>query len=150
MNVILAVVCVCLLLAALSLPLAREQREFVQLQEQEGPARAAALKATAVRDRIQLLLASRSLLTESKRSSPSVLEVIDRLSELIPDHSWLFRFELQKGKLSIQGESVAATELIALLEAAETFANVSFSAPVQQNPRSGLERFSLTAEVRKP
>jgi general secretion pathway protein L len=150
MNMVLAVVCVCLLIAALSMPLARERQVFAQLQDQEGPARAAALEATKVRDRIHLLLASRNLLTESKRSSAGALEVIDRLSDLIPDHTWLFRFELQDGKLSIQGESDAATELIALLAADEMFANVSFSAPVQQNPRSGRERFSLTTEVLQP
>jgi general secretion pathway protein L len=51
--------------------------------------------------------------------------------------------------LQIQGESPAASTLIAVLEASELFANARFASPVTQDSISKLERFQITVDVTK-
>ena len=51
------------------------------------------------------------------------------------------------GHVQIQGESPAASGLIAVLEDSEMFKNAKFVSPVTQNKATGSERFQITADV---
>jgi general secretion pathway protein L len=79
-----------------------------------------------------------------------VIDVLEVLTRLLPDDTWLDRFELRGGQIKIQGESKAASSLIPLIEAAPLFRNVSFAAPVTHNVRTAKERFVITAQLPEP
>jgi general secretion pathway protein L len=51
--------------------------------------------------------------------------------------------------LQIQGESPAASGLIAVLEDSALFSNAKFVSPVTQDTTTGLERFQITVDVVK-
>jgi general secretion pathway protein L len=91
---------------------------------------------------------TRSLLDE-KNNTPSVVVMLNTLSEIIKDDTWLTYAQYSGGRLQIQGESPAASSLIATIEASELFSNVGFVSPVTQDKRTGLERFQITADVTK-
>lgn len=146
-NLALGTLCVVLLVMAVAVPVARNQARLTELKETEVQARKEALAAAAIRDELQRNAAVQQMLVEMRRARPSAIEIVEQLSALLPDHTWLFRFNLKDNEVTLQGESSAATELIGLLENADQFANVRFSSPIQQNPRSGRERFSLIAEL---
>jgi len=91
---------------------------------------------------------TRSLLDE-KKSTPSVVVMLNTLSALMKDDTWLTYAQYSGGHLQIQGQSPAASSLIGTIEASELFSNVGFVSPVTQDKRSGLERFQITADVTK-
>jgi general secretion pathway protein L len=146
-NMALTTLCVVLLIAAVAVPIARNKTLLAAIEAREAAARKEAMAAVAIRDELQRNASVQQTLMEMRLSRPSAIEVVEQLSALLPDHTWLFRFDLKDTEITLQGESAAATELIGILENAEQFANVRFSAPTQQNPRSGRERFSLNAEL---
>lgn len=94
----------------------------------------------------RLIEASQVLISE-KRTAPSMVQVLDSLSELIKDDTWLTHLQFTGHKLQMRGQSSSASNLLTLLEASKLFANVRFVSPVTQDKKSGLERFQLSAEV---
>jgi general secretion pathway protein L len=75
--------------------------------------------------------------------------MLNTLSSLIKDDTWLSYAQYSDGHIQIQGESPAASTLIAVLEASELFANARFASPVTQDRISKLERFQITVDVAK-
>ena len=81
---------------------------------------------------------------------PTVVSVLNELSALMHDDSWLAYLQYGDGQLQLQGESPAASNLLADLEASDYFAKVNFASPVTQDKASGVERFQISAEITKP
>lgn len=127
----------------------REQR-LQELEAAVGPSEQAAEEARLLRTEIEALESGGRYILERRRASPPRLVLLDELTRLLPDDTWLSRFELEKDELRIQGESDSASGLIGLLENSEWLEQVGFTSPVTINPRSRKERFSLTARFHAP
>lgn len=82
-----------------------------------------------------------------KKSRPALLELIDTLSALIKEDTWLTHFKLKKGRLQLQGQSPTAEVLIGVLEASPLFNNARFVSPLTQDKKTGLERFQISVDV---
>ncbi len=89
---------------------------------------------------------TRQLLAE-KSAAPAMIEMLNTLSELIPDDTWLSYAQYSDGHLQIQGESPTASTLIAILEASDLFTHVRFASPVTQDAVNKIERFQITLDV---
>jgi general secretion pathway protein L len=90
------------------------------------------------------------LLINEKTAAPPVVAILNEISALMQDDSWLAYLQYSDGQIQLQGESKAASNLLADLEASDYFAKVSFASPVTQDKASGLERFQITADITKP
>ncbi|MBS3963127.1 MAG: PilN domain-containing protein [Methylomonas sp.] len=82
-----------------------------------------------------------------KQQSPSLLRVLDELSRLLNDDTWLTNFQYSDKHLQIQGQSPSASALIGILEASEFFTHVSFVSPLTQDKATGRERFQISMDV---
>lgn len=125
----------------------REER-LLELQQAIGPREMVAEQAQAVRAEIELMESGGQFIYERKTARPATLVLLDELTRLMPDSTWINRFELSGKELRVQGESASASALISVLEDSPIFEEVTFTSPVTINPRSRKERFSLTARVR--
>jgi len=88
-------------------------------------------------------------LIKEKKAVPDVIKILNTLSILIKDDTSLSYAQYSEGHLQIQGESPAASGLLADLEESELFANARFASPVTQDRVSNLERFQITIDVAK-
>lgn len=86
-------------------------------------------------------------LIKVKENAASVTELIDALSQLIPNDSWLTHLKYNDKRFQIQGQSPAASALIGLLEASPLFSNTRFVSPLTQDKRTGKERFQISVDV---
>lgn len=139
---------VVMLILALTVPVLRQEATVETLQAEIEVPRALAEKAQAVNEQVKLLIESRQFLVKKKNDAPSALSVLNELTQLLPDNTWLNRFELQKGSIKLQGESREASALIGIIEASENLTNARFSSPVTANPRTQKERFVIEAQLR--
>lgn len=145
----LQAVAVLVVLALLvAFPLLRQQREVARLTEALEAPGAAAERAAKVRDELKLLEAGSSYLRERQAQAPAILLTLNELTGLLPDTTWLSRFELSGERVRMEGESGEASALIALFEQSQNLQNVSFASPITSNPRTQKDRFSLLAERR--
>ncbi len=83
-----------------------------------------------------------------QKQIPLTVKVLAEVTRLLPDGSWLFGFELNGRELRIHGYSPAASSLVALFDAAPLFVNARFRSPLTPGPRSDLERFDLSCDLR--
>ena len=86
-------------------------------------------------------------LIEKKASDILVVEVVDQVSRILPDHTWIARLDLTGTELQIQGQSAAASSLIGLIESSAWFENARFRSPVVQITGTDYARFHLSANV---
>jgi len=89
-------------------------------------------------------------LIDVKTQTPSLVAVLNELSTLLKDDSWLTHFQYAEKRLQIQGQSPAASSLIGLLEGSGFFSNVSFVSPLTQDKATGRERFQISMDTSVP
>lgn len=87
-------------------------------------------------------------LVNIKEKNPSIIELLNLLTIAIPDHTYVQRLSLEGGLLSIQGLSASASELIPIIDKSGMFDDIRFAAPVTQSGADGLERYSITAQIK--
>ncbi|NVK41279.1 MAG: PilN domain-containing protein [Oceanospirillaceae bacterium] len=140
-----------LLLAMLvAFPLYKRAQRVEALEAALAQPRAEAEQAQRVRAEIEALVDGREYLGRRKAEQLPVIFVLDELTRLLPDNTWLNRFEVDGQTVRVQGESGSASSLIALLEDSPMFMSVDFTSPVTINPRSQRERFSIEARLEPP
>ncbi len=147
-NLALAVLALMLVIAVLSLPLIDKRQRIQALEPLLEAASAKADQARQLRKEIDLLTANARFLTDKKQSWLPVLEVMDELTRILPDDTWITRLDIKGSELQIQGQSASAAALIPLIESSSVLQNPGFRSPVTQVPRSDLERFHLSAGIR--
>ena len=89
-------------------------------------------------------------LIDIKTQAPSLVAVLNELSTLLSNDTWLTHFQYAEKRLQIQGQSPTASALIGLLEGSEFFSNVSFVSPLTQDKATGRERFQISLDVSAP
>jgi general secretion pathway protein L len=140
----------CLLLAAvIAMPIWFEYQTVNALQLKIDSLEKDAKKVKALQSDIDAVIDETRQLLGEKNSAPEVIVMLNALSSLIKDDTWLSYAQYSDGHLQIQGESPTASTLIAVLEASELFVNARFASPVTQDIVSKLERFQITVDVTK-
>jgi general secretion pathway protein L len=140
----------CLLLAAvIVMPVWFEYQTVNALQLKADSLEKDAKKVKALQKDIDAVIDETRQLIAEKSTTPDVIEILNTLSSLIKDDTWLNYAQYSDGHLQMQGESPAASTLIAVLEASELFVNARFVSPVTQDSISKLERFQITVDVAK-
>lgn len=147
LNRTLIAVNVALLVAVVAVPLVQQQRLLDDLRARLDAAHDAATAAVALEERITAERERVAYLHRSKTTHPAVVELIERLSQRLPDDTWLYRLELRNDTIEFQGTSSAASALIAALEESGSFEDVRFGSPVTQDGGTGRERFHVSARI---
>jgi general secretion pathway protein L len=82
-----------------------------------------------------------------KRLAPVVVVVLDELSSVLPDNTYLSDLSLDGEHLRITGVSANAAELVPILEGSGHFKNATFYAPTTRLAGGVTDRFSIEATV---
>ncbi len=99
---------------------------------------------------IDALYAESKKLIDIKRQSPALLSILNELSRLLKDDTWLTHLKFSGQHIQIQGQSPAASSLIGVLEESAFFTNVSFVSPLTQDKTTGRERFQIGMDIGGP
>jgi general secretion pathway protein L len=86
-------------------------------------------------------------LEAKKNLAPAAVVVLDELSVLLPDSTYLTELNLDTGHLRITGVSANAAELVPLLEESGYFKNAVFYAPTTRLAGGATDRFNIEATV---
>lgn len=147
LHMLLLVINLVLFGAAVAIPLRQQSAELERLQGHLEKAENAAKAVTVLQERADELVSEMQLVAETKERWPSVVEMLNEITVLLPDSTWLNRLEIKEGEVYLQGISDAASSLISRLEASPIFRDIRFQSPVTQDARSGRERFHLSAQI---
>ncbi|MGB1256583.1 MAG: PilN domain-containing protein [Thiolinea sp.] len=135
------------LIVSLAAPVLYKQRRVDQITEATNELKRDASSQLEIRDKLLAAEEALAFLQERRRTSPVALDVVERLSAEIPQHTWLERLELEGRQVHIRGESNKALTLIDTLEESPYFARVSFKSPVTRSKENGKDKFHIQARV---
>lgn len=88
------------------------------------------------------------VLAQRKRETPASVIVVDALSQILPDHTYLTELHIQADKLQIVGLSQDAPSLVRIIEQSPHFAKAVFFAPTTRSLSDPREHFSIEAEIK--
>jgi general secretion pathway protein L len=86
-------------------------------------------------------------LEAKKRTSPTAVVLLEELSTILPDGTYLTDLSIEAGHLRMSGVSANAADLIPILEQSGHFKNASFYAPTTRSSSNSTDRFSIEANV---
>lgn len=90
--------------------------------------------------------ALRALERRKRERVPTVL-VLEALSQVLPDHTYLTEMEIEGDKVQLMGISGEAPALIRLLEQSGRFSRATFAAPTTRQSGDPGERFHIEARI---
>lgn len=144
----LSVATLALLLGLLNLPLYFKRQELEIQEARLSEIRVEASKASKIKAEVEAILNSSRSLVARKQENPAAIALLNEVTRLLPDDTWVIKFSWRGEDLLISGYSQKPSALIALLEESEFLEEVHFSSPVTLDQRIGMERFNLAALVR--
>lgn len=149
LNGLLALIALALAAAAVYIPLERQRGVVDDLSEKVAVAKSEAEEAAKLRQELEQVIEYGRFLAKQKQQAPSVLRVLDELTRIVPDDTWVYQLDIGRGEIRIAGYSSAASSLIGLISESPWFRRPQFRSPVTQDPRTGLERFNCSFELEK-
>lgn len=84
-----------------------------------------------------------------REGAPAVL-VLEALSDVLPDHTYVTEMHLDGMKVQVMGLSQDPPSLIRLMEQSRRFTRATFVAPTTRAAEEAGERFHIEAEIRPP
>lgn len=90
---------------------------------------------------------AQQMVERRKRQTPSAVVVLEALSDILPDHTYVTELRIEANKVRLTGASRDAVSLIQLIERSGRFTRASFFAPTTRSPSEPIERFHIEAII---
>ena len=143
-------------LAAVVLPVWQKRDHVIALTQVTERARVQAAASDALREQLDRAMGDYNFVLGKKYAFPSTVHLLDDVTRLLPDDTWLTQFELKslpKGKepqreMLLRGESGNAGHLIAALEDSKQFEQAAPRSPTTKIQPGPGEVFDLGAQVK--
>ena len=85
----------------------------------------------------------------AQKAEPSVIEIWDELSRILPDNTFLTDMRLDDGKVTIAGFSTDAPRLVGLITQSRVFKDANLVGAILPNSAEGKDQFKIAMSVRK-
>jgi general secretion pathway protein L len=116
--------------------------------EQQDLNQKIAKRRAAMRTGPAAAMSAQRLLERRKQTTPSNVIVLEALSQILPDHTYLTELRIEGDKLQIGGVTRDAAALIGLIEQSPHFEHAAFYAPTTRTPGDPGERFHIEAHIK--
>jgi general secretion pathway protein L len=83
-------------------------------------------------------------IVDAKLRALPTTRIVDTLSQVLPDGTWLRHIAIADGEILIEGSTERSAPLVDLLEKAPFIDGVRYTAPVTREPNSSQERFGFS------
>jgi Tfp pilus assembly protein PilN len=136
------------LLAGLLLHRPIQNRKLIQAQELEISSRKPSVaKVQAFQKQAEEVGQEIHFMENLFRKKDRNLEVLQDLTTILPDDTYLFSYSYKNGDITINGFSDSALDQISSLENSPLLRDVEQSGNITKDARTGKDRFSITAKL---
>jgi general secretion pathway protein L len=145
-----------LVAVAVAVPVWQKREYAIALGRSVDEARAQASVSERLRGELDRLAGDYNFVLERKFAFPASVHVLDEITKLLPDDTWLTQMEMKsvaRGKdtqreLLLRGESANAGRLITAFEESKVFTQAAPRSPTTKIQPGPGEIFDLTAQLR--
>jgi len=124
------------------------QHRIEALEAQLASARSKAEHAEVLRVEFARLSGNDPNLVNRSAGATPLIVLLEALSALLPDESWLTELHLGRTGVELSGYSQDAAALIPLIERSPYFTDVKFRANLVRDPQLRMDRFQIGAALR--
>ncbi|MDR2016863.1 MAG: pilus assembly protein PilM, partial [Burkholderiales bacterium] len=150
-----AVLIMLLLAAAITLPIWQKRAYAIKLRQQTDMTHIQAMEVERLRSELDRLVADYDFVPERKGAYPSTVHVLDEITKVLPDDTWLTQMELkntvggkdERHEVFLRGESANASRLVTLLEESGLVAQAAPRSPITAISGGG-EMFDIGAKIK--
>lgn len=143
----MAVITLVLFAVLLGIPLWKKREAVIALQPVLAQARQQAEVVEGIRREQTRLLAEYNFASEQKLVQPARIAVLEELSRILPDNTWLQQLDIRGTDISMQGYTNSSAKLIGLFEKSTLIENAHFKSPLVK-VQGSEERFQLDASIK--
>lgn len=98
-------------------------------------------------DSVDSPIVAQRILEERKHTAPSSIMIIETLSRILPDSTYLTELRIEHDKIQLVGITHDAPSLIGLMEHSGRFTRATFFAPTTRSPSAPGESFHIEAAI---
>jgi general secretion pathway protein L len=147
--------CALVALVAIVLPIWQMRTYVIALTQTTEQARVQADAASALRNQLETATTDYNYVLGRKYGFPSSVQVLEDVTKLLPDDTWLTQLDVRSSKgskdpkreLLLRGESANAGRLVTLLEESKAFVEAAPRSPTTKIQPGPGEIFDLGAQV---
>ena len=143
----LALITVAALFGAMWMTLSNRSAELGATTARVDAAKLKAREVRILRNSLKGSADAANFLARLSARQPTTLEVLADLTKRIPDTTYMEKIAINDGNIVLIGQSQRAADLVGLLQGSTLFKTPTLTGSVQTDPRTGKERFTLTAVV---
>jgi len=137
-----------LAMTAITIPIWQKRQAVIALLPIVDRAKQQARETDALRREQERLAAEFNFMLDKKQTVPPLIILLDELSRLLPNDTWVQQFNLKGKELQIQGETGSSSKLIALIESTRILHDANFRSPLTKGIMPNTERYHLAAEIK--
>jgi len=146
-NWLLAFIVLLLTAAALAGPLWQKREVMRELESRLETARKQSDLVIELRNRVEQQDQLNRFVAEKRLTNKQTVDLLNELTLLLPDNTWLQQLEIKNGRIDIRGESIQASVLIEILESSPLFHSVRFRSPVVGIQTKSMEKFHIGMDI---
>jgi general secretion pathway protein L len=147
LNWALAAVAMLAVLASMWLALGNRREALDAYSKRLASVKVEARDARKLRNSLEASMRATNFLARQRAQQPTLLELILDLTHRIPDTTSVEKLSVNAGAVVLIGQSQQASSLVGLLQGSPLIKKPTLTGSVQTDPRTGKERFTLTAVV---
>ncbi len=132
---------------SVQVPLERKARQAEALLAEVATVKANAAKIRQMRGEMKAIKESGLYVANLKRDRRKITRLLDTMTRLLPDDTWLYQMRINDDKLEMAGFAPNSSALIGIFEASPAFTEARFRAPVTQDRRLEMDRFSIQVRL---
>ena len=149
-NLAFAAAAVLALALALWLVLVNRREAAAQFDATVARQAPSAQRVAAQQQELNALIEGQGFLQRTRSAYPTAVEVMDELSRLLPDGTYLEKLAIEGDRLTLIGLSNEAPALIGRLQNSKLWRSPALAGALQTDPTTRKDRFTLTAEIGPP
>ncbi|MFT6221277.1 MAG: general secretion pathway protein L [Candidatus Endobugula sp.] len=147
-NVAATILAICLVVFPQQYSLKSKQEQIKEKQLHLASQQPSISNIIALKEQLASIKESVNFVMKKKLNSPSPSKILDKITQILPDHSYVKDLTINKDSLIISGLSHSASNLIPLLDKATWFDEVSLREPITIDRESQKERYSIKMKTR--
>lgn len=153
---IAALIVLLLFVATIALPILQKRDQAIKLRQQADVMQIQASEVTRLHDELDRLVADYDFVPERKKAYPATMHILDEVTKLLPDDTWLTQMELKntagskevRHEVFLRGESASASRLVTLLEESGLVTQAAPRSPITTIQGVGGEIFDIGAQIK--
>jgi general secretion pathway protein L len=134
-------------IACIVIPFVRANSAVDALTAQVADAKREAETSLSLQKQIDAQIQDQQFLVNRKRQTPTMTELLDIVTRLTPDDTWLTELQVAGVEIHLIGASSSATTLLGLVDQSPNFRNAAFRSSITQDSKIDRERFDISARI---